>query len=167
MAAVVAAAALPIPLLLRRAPVTWSLPGFAPLAALAGAGPAYVAIAGQGTTWAQRAALGALGWLWIVLARNDAIDPLPYALTALAFAAAAVLLPILVRGLRLALDLVAAGTWAAALYAALLGIQKLSGPEVHPRSAAVGAAAAAAIAVAAAAARRSRGEAHLGPHPVP
>ena len=167
MAALVLGAALPVPVLLRRAPATWSLPGLAPAAALAGAGPAYVAIAGQAATWRQRAALGALGWLWIVLARNDVIDPLPYALTAVAFALAAVLLPVLVRGLRLALDLVAAGTWAAALYAALLGIHKLSGPGSSARSAVVGAASAAAVAVAAAAVRRSRREPRVGPDPVP
>ena len=167
MAAIVAAAAVPVPLLLRRAPITWSLPGLAPAAAFAGAGPAYVAIAGQARTWPQRAALGALGWLWIVLARGDVINPLPYGLTAIAFAVAAVVLPVLVRGLRLALDLVAAGTWAAALYAALLGIQRLSGPGSGARSAAVGAAAAAVVAVVAAAVRRSRGEPRLGPDPVP
>jgi hypothetical protein len=91
----------------------------------------------------------------------------PTALTAVAFAAAAAILPLLVRGLRLALDLIAASVWAGALYAALLGIERASGPGVHARGAAAGAALAAVIAVTAAALRRSRAEAVLGPDPVP
>jgi hypothetical protein len=155
-AVAVACAALPVPLLLRRGPAEWSLPAFAALLAVPGLAPAYPAIAGQSPSWARRAALGGLGWLWIVLAGNDIVDPLPSALTAVAFVAASVLLPVLVRGLRPALDLIAAAVWAGALYAALTGIQKLSGSAVHPHEAAAGAALAGVLAVLAAVAKRSR-----------
>jgi hypothetical protein len=151
-----------VPLLLRRAPAEWSLPAFAPLLAIPGAAPAYTAIAGQSSTWAGRAALGGLGWLWIVLAGNALVDPLASALTAVTFVLSAMLLPFLVRGLRLPLDLIAAAVWAGALYAALVGIEKLSGSAVSPREAAIGAASAGVLAVLAAAARRSR-----EPEPVP
>ena len=89
------------------------------------------------------------------------------ALIGATFAVSAVLLPLLVRGLRLALDLIAAGVWAGALYAALLGIEEVARPGVDTREAAAGAALAAVIAVTAAAVRRSRGDAALGPDPVP
>jgi hypothetical protein len=155
-AAIVVAGALPIPLLLRHAPATWSLPGLAPLLALAGAAAAYLALAGQARTWTQRAALGAIGWFWLILADNSVMDPLPWGLTTLAFAAAAALLPVLVRGLRLPLDLIAATVWAGALYAALAGVERLAGPGVHSHGAAAGTALAAVIAVVVAAVRRSR-----------
>ena len=198
-AAVLLAAFLPIPFLLPRSPASWTVPGFAPLLGLAGLGAAYPALAGQASTWGRRAALGAIGWLWLALAEaaikapllfgladgqrprqywlhdgwralTHAVAPVfatPTALTALAFAVAAALLPVLVRGLRLPLDMIAAAVWAGALYAALLGIEKASGPGVHGRGAAVGVALAAVIAVTAAAARRPRAEAALGPDPVP
>jgi hypothetical protein len=199
MAAVLLAACLPVPFLLPRSAASWSVPALAPLLALAGAGPAYAAVAGQASTWGRRAALGALGWLWLALAEavvktplmfgladgqrerhywmhdgwralEHAVAPIftsPTALTALVFAVAAALLPVLVRGLRLALDLIAAGVWAGALYAGLLGIEKVPGPGVDARGAAAGAALAAVIAVTAAAVRRKRGETALGPNPVP
>jgi hypothetical protein len=199
MAAVLLAVCLPVPFLLARSPASWSVPGFAPLLAAAGAGPAYAAVAGQATTWGRRAALGAIGWLWIAVAEAAIRAPLVFgladgqrersywmhdgwralshavapafasatALTALAFAVAAAVLPVLVRGLRLPLDLIAAGLWAGALYAALAGLEQLAGTGVHARGAATGALLAAAIAVAAAAYRRSRHEGALGPDIVP
>jgi eukaryotic-like serine/threonine-protein kinase len=192
MAAVLLAVCLPVPFLLARSPASWSVPGFAPLLAAAGLGPAYAAVAGQASTWGRRAALGAIGWLWIAVAEAAIRAPLvfgladgqrernywmhdgwralahavgppfasPTMLTALAFALAAVLLPLLVRGLRLALDLIAAGVWAGALYAALVGIERLAGPTVHARGAAAGALLAAVTAVAAAAYRRWGALAH-------
>jgi hypothetical protein len=166
-AAYVVAACLPVPLLLPRAPAWWSVPGFGPLLALAGAPGAYPAIAGQALTWPRRAALGLLGSLWIALADDALAEPERFALTTVTFAAAAALLPVLVRGLRLALDLIAAGVWAGALYAALSGIERLPGPGVDAREAVAGAALAAVIAVTAAAVRRSRADAALGPNPVP
>ncbi|HEX4735167.1 MAG TPA: serine/threonine-protein kinase [Thermoleophilaceae bacterium] len=166
-AAYVVAACLPVPVLLPRAPAWWSVPGFAPLLGLAGAPGAYVAIAGQALTWPRRLALGALGSFWIALAGDTLADLQKFALTTATFAVAAALLPVLVRGLRLAMDLVAAGVWAGALYAALLGIERLPGSGADTRAAAVGAACAAVIAVTAAAIRRSRAEAALGHNPVP
>ena len=166
-AAYVAVGAAPVPLLLMRDPALWSLPGFAPLAAAAGLGPAYAAIAGQGASWRSRGGLGAIGWLWILLAGNSLGDPLQYGLTALAFAVAAVLLPLLVRGLRLPLDLIGALVWGGALYAAFAGIDRVSGPGAPVRDAAAGAVVAAVVAVAAAAVRRSRRDADLEPNPVP
>ena len=155
-AAYVLAACLPVPLLLPRSPALWSVPGFAPLLAVASAGAGYTAIAGQAETWARRGALGVLGSLWIALAGDTLADPGPVALTTAAFALAAILLPLLVRGLRFALDLIAAAVWAGALYAALVGIEKLAGPALDAREAAAGAVLAAVIAVTAAAVRRSR-----------
>jgi hypothetical protein len=135
--------------------------------ALANLGGAYAAVAGQASTWPRRAALGALGSLWIALADDTLADPGPFALTTAALALAAVLLPLLVRGLRLPLDLIAAGVWGGALYAALSGIERVSGSGAETREAAVSAALAAVIAVTAAAVRRSRGEPALSPNPVP
>jgi tRNA A-37 threonylcarbamoyl transferase component Bud32 len=110
-------------------------------------------------------------WLhdgWRALAHGVApVFATTTALAALAFAAAAATLPLLVRGLRLPLDVIAAGVWAGALYAALVGIGRLAGPGAAPRGAAAGAALAAVIAVTAAAVRRRRSEAGLGSDPVP
>src|SRR4051794_27051115 len=199
MATVLLVACLPIPFLLPRSPVAWSVPAIAPLLAAASLGAAYPAVAGQAATWGRRAALGAIGWLWIALAEAAIHSPLLFglvdgqrerhywqhdasralthavapmfvsatALTAVAFAAAAALLPVLVRGLRLALDMIAAAVWAGALYAALVGIETLAGPGVDARGAAAGAALAAVIAVTAAAVRRSRAKTSLGENPVP
>jgi hypothetical protein len=166
-AAFVVAACLPVPLLLPGAPAAWSVPGFAPLLGLAGLGPAYVAIAGQAGTWVERGALGVLGSLWIALADDTLTEPGRFALVTAAFAAAAILLPVLVRGLRLPLDLIAAGVWAGALYGALLGIGKVAAAGLDTREAVASAALAAVIAVTAAAVRRSRREARLGADPVP
>jgi hypothetical protein len=166
-AAFVIAACLPVPLLLPRWPAAWSVPGFAPLLALASAGGAYSAIAGQGTTWPRRAALGVLGSLWIALADDSLADLRVFALTTVTFALAAAVLPVLVRGLRLPLDVIAAGVWGGALYAALLGIDKVAGPGADTREAASSAALAAVIAVTAAAVRRSRNDPAISPNPVP
>ena len=68
IAVLVAAAGLPTAALLRRAGTLWSAPALAPLlgaVALAGAWPA---LAGQASRAWQRAALGALGLWWLVLA---------------------------------------------------------------------------------------------------
>jgi hypothetical protein len=166
-AAFVVAGCLPVPLLLPRSPAAWSLPGFAPLLGLVGAGAGYTAIAGQAATWPRRAALGLLGSLWMALADDSLADPRPFALTTVTFVVAAILLPVLVRGLRLALDVIAAGVWAGALYAALVGIENLAVAGADTRRAAVGAGAAAVMAVTAAAARRRREEAALSATPVP
>jgi hypothetical protein len=193
------AACLPIPFLLPRAPATWTLPAAAPLLALAGAGPAYAGLAGQASTWGRRAALGALGYLWVALAEAAVRNPLlfglaggqqprhawihdgwralahgvapvfgsPVMLAAVVFAGFAALLPVLVRGIRLAADVLAAAVWAAGLYGAIAGVERLAGPGVHARGAVGGATLAAGIAVAAAAARRSARQAAVEHEPVP
>jgi len=56
------------PLLLPRAGRLWSAPAAAPLLALAGLGGAFPALAGQARGLTRRAALGALGAWWLVLA---------------------------------------------------------------------------------------------------
>jgi hypothetical protein len=68
IALLVIVAAGPVPLLLARRGVAWSLPAGAALLGAAGLAGAWPAIAGQARTWPARAALGALGGLWLVLA---------------------------------------------------------------------------------------------------
>jgi hypothetical protein len=86
---------------------------------------------------------------------SDAIGPVvlsPAALTLFAWAAFAAVLPLLVRGRSLALDVVAALVWAAALVAAHQGIAELASGTValdQARGAAAGAAIGAFVAVAA------------------
>jgi hypothetical protein len=199
MAVVLLAALLPVPLLVWRAPVLWSVPAAAPLLAAAGAGPAYAAVAGQATTWRRRAALGAIGFLWVALAEAAIRHPLvfglahsqqprgdwlhngwhalghavvpvfasPVLLCAAGWAACAAVLPLLVRGHRLAVDVLGATVWAVALYISTAGVQDLLGKGAPARGAAAGAAAAAVLAVAAAAARRSRSGGAVRPNPVP
>jgi hypothetical protein len=91
----------------------------------------------------------------------------PVAVCALVFALFAALLPVLVRGHRLAADVLAAGVWAGGLYAAVLGVEKLAGPGVHARGAAAGAALAGCVAVVGGAARRRGRERGLAPDFVP
>jgi hypothetical protein len=130
-------ALLPLPLLLRRSPVLW------PLVPLAGIVPA---AAGYAPRWHQRAALGALGAWWlllaeplvhgrlllgpvgdhqgfengVILAATDALAPVfSSGLVALVgvWALAATVMPWLVRGYSLSVDIVAATAWAAGLAA--------------------------------------------------
>ncbi|HEY6762721.1 MAG TPA: hypothetical protein VI318_24680, partial [Baekduia sp.] len=159
-----AAAALPILLLLRRAsPATWSLPALAPVLGLATVVGAFPAVAGRAANdlW-TRAALGALG-AWLTLLAEPVLhrtlllgapdnDGGAHALQAIAtapaialvglWAVAAAVLPLLVRGRILAVDLVAATGWAAALAAAS---QAAIG--AAPRGLVVGAVAAGVLAV--------------------
>ena len=159
----VVAAALPIPFVLRRASSSaWSLPALAPLLGLATVAGAYPAIAGRvGNVW-TRAAAGALGaWLTLLAepaihrtlilgapANDGAAHTLQAVVTAPAialtavWAVAAAVLPYLVRGRILALDIVAATGWAAGLAAA-----SQSAIQAQPRGLIVGAVAAAALAV--------------------
>jgi hypothetical protein len=68
LALVVAAGALPVPLLLPRAGALWSLPSLAPLVGAVGLGPLYLVCAGlAGSAW-RRAAFGALGFVQLSLA---------------------------------------------------------------------------------------------------
>ena len=67
-AVLVVAAVVPVPLLLRRRGVAWSVPALAPLLGLAGLAGAYPAIAGRARGPLTRVALGALGAWWALLA---------------------------------------------------------------------------------------------------
>jgi eukaryotic-like serine/threonine-protein kinase len=123
---VVLAAALPVVALVPRHGALWSLPAAAPALGAIGLAGAYPALAGQARTLPARAVLGALGAWWLGIAevvtdpRPDLAaltEPMTLALAAL-WAAAAAVLPLLVRGRRPAVDALAAAGWAAALAAA-------------------------------------------------
>jgi hypothetical protein len=149
-ALILAAAAAPMPLLLPRAGLLWSVPILAPLLGAVAIGPAFVGIAALAPTPWRRAGLGAAGFLWLALgevltgkdllfgipdgahprqewegsissAASDALGPLlsgPSLAPAVVWAAFAMLLPLVVRGRWLAVDLAGAGLWAAGLIAA-------------------------------------------------
>ena len=67
-AVLVMALALAPPLLLRADGRAWAVPALAPLLGLVGLAGAYPAVAGRASGWGARAALGALGAWWLVLA---------------------------------------------------------------------------------------------------
>jgi hypothetical protein len=161
----VLAAALPVPLLLRRAaPATWSLSGAAPLLALGTVGGVFPALAAHAGSLPRRAIVGALGAWWLLLAEaalqrhlllgapadapHGGTDAIAAIVTAPAiallgvWAAAAAVLPYLVRGRLLVADIVLATAWAAGVAAAT---QAALG--AAPRGLIVGAIAAAVIAV--------------------
>lgn len=140
---IVAAGVAPVVPLLRWAPApTWSAPALAPLLGLIALAGAFPALAGAAGRAVHRAALGALGAWWALLAepllhhrlilgpRLDAAHP-PHGVGAVAavatdpsialvgvWALAAMVLPLLVRGRVLAVDVVCATMWAAGLAAA-------------------------------------------------
>ena len=164
-AALVAAAAVVPPLLLRRRGLTWSLPAAAPAFGLAGLAGAYPAVAGRVRGVWARAALGAAGLWWLLLAEplldreialgtppgdaGDVLETLAESgvlLLAPLWAAAAVVLPWLVRGRSLALDVVAASAWAAALASGTAAVAGWAGL-AEPRGLAAGAVAAGVLAV--------------------
>jgi hypothetical protein len=184
-----AAAAAPVPLLLRRAGALWSVPALAPLLGIAGLAGAFPALAGTARGWMRRAALGALGAWWGLLAQplvaralvqgsggvgvsahggqaggtaaiglgplagapagdavQRALEPVVTSgalLYLLIWAVAAAVMPWLVRGRHLTVDVVAATVWAATLGAATAA----TAPPA-PRGLVAGAVAAGALAVA-------------------
>jgi eukaryotic-like serine/threonine-protein kinase len=177
-ALVVAAAAVPTVLLLRRAGALWSVPAGAPLLGFAGLAGAWPAVAGQFARPWHRAALGALGCWWLALAEvlsgdrlalgappgtslsGSHLDPLVTSgalVLAGLWAAAAVLLPVVVRGRRLAVDIVGASAWAAALGSATQAVAQALSWQPTMRGLVAGAVVAGGLAVASAA---SRGEAY-------
>jgi hypothetical protein len=158
-------AALPVPLLLRRAaPATWSLSAAAPLLALGAVGGAFPALAARAGSVPRRAIVGALGAWWLLLAEAatgrhlllgapaDAADGGTDALVAIVtsptiallgvWAAGAAVLPYVVRGRLLVADIVLAIAWAAGL---AIATQAAIGGAL--RGLIVGAIAAAAVAV--------------------
>jgi eukaryotic-like serine/threonine-protein kinase len=177
-ALVIALAAVPTVVLLRRAGTLWSVPAGAPLMGLAGLAGAWPALAAQAARPWQRAALGALGGWWLALAEVltgdrlalgappgaalDAkhLDPLltsgALALVGL-WAVAALALPVVVRGRVLAADVVGATAWAAALGSATQAVAGTLSWQPTMRGLVAGAVVAGGLAVAFAA---SRGEAY-------
>jgi hypothetical protein len=149
-ALVIAAAAAPVPLLLPRAGLLWSVPVLAPLLGTIALAPAFLGVAALAPTAWRRAGLAASGFVWLVLAEalsgqallfgapdgtlprgdwegsftgaaSNALEPLlttPALGPILVWAAFAVLLPLVVRGRWLALDVTGAGLWTAGLIAA-------------------------------------------------
>jgi eukaryotic-like serine/threonine-protein kinase len=164
-AALVALAVVVPPVLLRRRGLVWSLPAAAPALGVPGVAGAYPAVAGAVRGPWTRAALGAAGLWWLLLAEpllgrdlalgigpGDAGDVLEAIaasgalLLAPLWAAAALALPWVVPGRSLALDIAAAATWAAALAAASAAIADRAGL-TEPRRLAAGAVAAGLLAV--------------------
>jgi hypothetical protein len=153
-ALLLAAGLVPVPLLLPRAGLLWSVPALAPLLGTVALAPAFVALAALSTGAWRRVGLAAAGFLWLALgevllaedllfgvpdgtlgrpswedslggAASDALGPIVTspALAPLAvWALFAWVLPLVLRGRNLALDLVAAATWAAALVMAHAGL---------------------------------------------
>jgi eukaryotic-like serine/threonine-protein kinase len=149
-ALILAVAVAPMPLLLPRAGMLWSVPILAPLLGTVALAPAFVGIAALAPTPWRRAGLGTAGFLWLALgelisgrnllfgvpdgalprvewegsisaAASDALGALlsgPALAPAVVWAAFAMLLPLVVRGRWLAVDLVGAGLWAAGLFVA-------------------------------------------------
>ncbi len=78
VALLAAVALVPVPVLLARRGPAWSLPAAAPLLGLAGLAGAWPALAGQAARWPVRAALGALGGWWLVLAETLTGDRLVF-----------------------------------------------------------------------------------------
>ncbi|MEA2393052.1 MAG: eukaryotic-like serine/threonine-protein kinase [Solirubrobacteraceae bacterium] len=174
--AAIALAAAPTMLLLRRAGPLWSLPAGAPLLGLAGLAGAWPALAAQAARPWHRAALGALGGWWLALAEVltgdrlalgvppgaslDGAHLMPLVTSgalALAglWAAAAVLLPVLVRGRAFAADAVGASAWAAGLGSATQAVAGTLSWQPTMRGLVAGAVVSGGLAVALAASRGS------------
>ena len=153
-ALILVAAALPIPFLLPRAGLLWSVPILAPLLGTVALAPVFVVAAAMAPTPWRRAGLAAAGFFWLALgevltgesllfgvpdgvlpraawegsisaAGSDALGPLlsgPALAPALVWAGFAMLLPLVVRGRWLAVDLLGAALWAAGLIAAHIAL---------------------------------------------
>jgi hypothetical protein len=177
-AALIAFAAAPTVVLMRRTGALWSAPAGAPLLGLAGLAGAWPTLAAQAARPWERAALGALGWWWLALAEVLTGDRLglgaPPGATlagphigalvtsgalgmAALWAGAAVLLPLLVRGRTLAADVVGASAWAAGLGSASQALAHALSWQPTMRGLVAAAVVAGGLAVALAA---SRGEAY-------
>lgn len=188
VAVLVAAAVLPVMLLLPGNGTLWPAPAGAPLLGFAGLALAWPALAGQARGLAQRAALGAVGLWWLALAEAIAAPQLllgdvpglaaraawepsaeravtgvlvPIATSgvlviALLWGAMACALPLVARGRRPTLDVVAVTCWAAGLAAATAALAaglQWSGGAPEPRGLVLGTLAAGAVALIGGAAR--------------
>ncbi len=165
-AALVLAAAIPAALLVRGTGRAWSLPVAAPVLGLTTLGLAFPALAGRAESPLQRAALGAAGLWWLVLAEAvldrsllfgveapdgwtrharltlDDVLAAPFATGLIAVAAvwavAALILPWLVRGRYGGPDFVGASAWAAGLGAGTAAVAEWAGA-TSPRGLVAGA----------------------------
>jgi eukaryotic-like serine/threonine-protein kinase len=181
-ALLLAAAAAPVPFLLPRAGLLWSVPIAAPLLGTIALAPAFIGIAALASTTTRRAGLAAAGLWWLLLgealtgkelmfgspdgtlarstwdgsisaAASDALGPLvttPAAAPLLAWVAGAVVLPLVVRGRWLAVDVLGAGLCAGALIVAHMALGDALAADValeHARGAVAGSIAAALVAV--------------------
>jgi hypothetical protein len=160
-AVVIAAAVVPVVVLAPSSPTLWSLPAAAPALHALGLAGAYPALAGLARGWPARVALGALGMWWLVLGETildarptlaGATEPGLLALAAL-WGAAAGVLPLLVRGIRAEIDLVAAVAWVVGLSLATSAIAEALTVDA-PAGTALGASLGAALAMASRAAVR-------------
>jgi eukaryotic-like serine/threonine-protein kinase len=155
-----------VPVLLWRDGLVWSVPAAAPLLGLAGLAGAYPALAGAARRAWTRAALGAAGVWWLLLAEpllgrdlalgtapGDLPDPIALILAPV-WALAALVMPWLVNGRALALDVIGATVWAAALAAVTATVADGAGL-AEPRGLAAGAVLAGALAFLAARARNT------------
>jgi eukaryotic-like serine/threonine-protein kinase len=173
IALLLVAAALPVPFLLPRAGLLWSVPVLAPLLGTIALAPAFVGIAALAPTPARRAGLAAAGLWWLMLgealtgrallfgspdgtlarihwegsisaAASDALQPLvttPALAPVVVWAVAAVVLPLVVRGRWLAVDLMGAAVCATGLVAAHIALGDALAAEVpldQPRGAVAG-----------------------------
>jgi hypothetical protein len=154
------------PVLLWRNALVWSVPAAAPLLGLAGLAGAYPALAGAADRAWTRAALGAAGVWWLLLAEpllgrdlalgtppGDLPDPAALVLVPV-WALAALIMPWLINGRALALDVIGATVWAAALAAATATVADRA-DLAEPRGLAAGAVLAGAVAFLAARARNT------------
>jgi hypothetical protein len=153
-AVVLAAAAAPVPFLLPRAGLLWSVPVLAPLLGTVALAPAFVGVAALAPTAWRRAGLAIAGFWWLVLgeaitgkallfgspdgtlprsdwegsisaAVSDVLQPLattPALAPLVVWAAFALVLPLVVRGRWLAVDLVGAGLWVVGLVVASMAL---------------------------------------------
>lgn len=164
-------AVLPVPLALARAPQLWSAPGAAPVLGIGGLAGLYPTLGGQVRTAAERAAVGVLGAWWILIAEPMFGDHLvsgrslapaqrweesaPHAIDrvlvplvsspamglCVVWGVATLVLPWMVRGRNLYVDIVAATTWAATAAAATIAVCGPGSPSVIAGAVLAGAAA--------------------------
>jgi hypothetical protein len=165
LAAAVPIVAIPAQSASRRVGVGWLGCALAPALGLVGLAGAFPALAGQGARARSRAALGALGYWWLILAEpllgrrlwlgrppgaparavwegsvsataTHVLAPVlsvGVLLGAALWAGAAVVLPWIVRGRRMGLDVVGATVWAAALASAAPALDSgVSAQALHP-----------------------------------
>jgi eukaryotic-like serine/threonine-protein kinase len=153
-AVVLAAAAAPVPFLLPRAGLLWSVPVLAPLLGTVALAPAFVGLAALAPTAWRRAGLAIAGFWWLALgeaitgkallfgspdgtlpradwegsisaAVSDVLQPLattPALAPLVVWAAFALVLPLVIRGRWLAVDLVGAGLWVVGLVVAHMAL---------------------------------------------